>query len=144
MKKYILPIINILVTILCFVVLLFSSLSENVVYLMMMTLLIGWLMPYLVLLITGLEIFAGLKHAKTSLVFNILNILISIMDIYFTIRLFDKKMIVLIVEYIIMIIVSIINVIYLMMYIKKHPNIEKRNESKEIKKIKDKNNGAIV
>lgn len=139
MKKYILPIVNIVLSLICFIVLFFSKLSDNTVYLMMITMLVGWAIPYFVLLVSGLELIS-MKHPKMSLVFNVLNVLVCLMDLIFTIRLFDKKMLILLIEYILMGILSLINVVYIVVYLRRNPNLE----NDMIKKIKDKNNGAIV
>ena len=109
-----------------------------------MTIVIGWVIPYTVLLITGIAMYYK-KQPKLVLIFNITNILLSIMITFLSLYLFDKKMLIIIIEYAIMAIVSIINVIYYIKYLKKHPtNIKRKKEYEEIKKIKEKNNGAIV
>ncbi len=120
MKKLVLLLVNIILPIVCFLILLFSKLSDNMFYLIMATVLVGWIIPYFSLIITGLE-FIGMKHSKMALWFNILSFLINIINIIFTIRLLDKRMIILLVEYILMMFVQIINIIYLWMYIKKNP-----------------------
>ena len=143
-KTKILALTNILLPLILFGILLFSDLSENVIYIMVMTIVIGWVIPYTVLLITGIAMYYK-KQPKLVLIFNITNILLSIMITFLSLYLFDKKMLIVIIEYAIMAIVSIINVIYYINYLKKHPtNITRKKEYEEIKKIKEKNNGAIV
>lgn len=138
-KENLLPLLNIVSSLIMFIILLFSELNENVMYIMIMTLIIGWAIPYCVLLITGLSMLYSKKHYLT-LIFNIVNILLCIFLLFFIIKLYDKTLLVLLIEYIITIIFSTINIIYYIIYIKKHPDIE----SQKIKKLKKENNGAIV
>lgn len=138
-KKNLLAISNISIAILFLIILLLSKLSDNVIYLMMMTLMVGWAIPYFVLLITGIAMFKN-NHPKLSLVFNLCCILLNIVLIIFCIKLYDKYFLVLIIEYGVMMLWSILNFIYYFMYIKKHPNLE----NEKIKKEKKENNGAIV
>lgn len=140
-KKFpkILSIINIIIPIILLFILLIAKLSEDTIYIMMMTVIIGWLIPYITPLITGLALL-NKSHHKRALLLNICSILLSIFCISMIIILFDKHFIIMLIEYIIIIILNIINTIYLIIYIKKHPNLE----NKRIKEIKKKNNGAIV
>ncbi len=138
-RKYILPIINIIIPILFFIIILFTKLSDNTMYFMVLSIIIGWAIPYVVLIITGLSMFQN-KRPKLSLVFNVVNIFLNIMLIYFIVRMYDKHFFVFLIEYIIMLIISIVDSIYFIVNIKNHPS--KENES--IKKIKDENNGAIL
>lgn len=138
-KDNLLAILNITVSIISVIFLLFTKLSENVIYLMMISVFIGWVIPYIVPLITGLSLL-NKSHYKLSLVFNIVSLLLCIMLLVFTIRLFDKKFMVFLIEYSIFILLHIINIIYYIKYLKKHPNLE----YKKIKKIKKENNGIIV
>lgn len=139
MKKYWLAIVNLLVSIIFGVLLFIGSLSEHMIYLITITLFIGWIMPYIVLFITGIQLIY-MKHVKMTFVFNGLCILMCIMDFYFSLKLFDKKMILNLIQYGIMGIICFINFIYLLIYMKKHPD----KENERIKKIKEENNGVIV
>lgn len=149
MKKInILSLINILLPIILFSIVLFSELSERVMYIMIMTLIIGWAIPYTVLLVTGLSILYN-KQPKLTLIFNIVGALLSLLLIILCSYLYDDNMLILIIEYSIMLLTSIINIIYYVIYIRRNPIINKKKlkrkqESAEIKKIKEKNNGAIV
>lgn len=138
-KKHLLSIINIIIPIILLVILLFSKLNENIMYLMMITVLIGWIIPYFVLIITGLSLIKNNKP-KLTLIFNVVNIFLTIMIFIFLIRLYDKTFLIMVISYVIIFIISIINTIYILNYIKKNPN----PENIEIKKIKKNNNGAIV
>lgn len=134
-----LKLINILLPLVLFTILLFSKLSENTVYIFIMTLFIGWAIPYFVLLITG---FAQLKNIfhKLGLTINIISVPMCILLLYLVTTLYDKKLLIFIIDYIIILIMNILNIIYYIKYIKSHPD----EENERIKKIKKENNGAIV
>lgn len=138
-KENILNIIDIIVPIIFFIILLFVKLSDNTMYFMVMSLIIGWVIPYIVLFITGLAMFQN-THPKLTLIFNIVNSLLTIMLIIFVIRLYDKYFLVFLIEYTIILSLTIINIIYLIIYIKNNPD----KEIEEIKKTKKENNGLIV
>ncbi len=149
MKKInILQLLNIIVPIILFCILLFSKISETAIYIMVMTVIIGWVIPYTVLLVTGLSMIHN-KQPKLTLTFNIVGSLLSILLIILCTYLYDKNMLILIVEYSIILLLNIINIIYYINYLKKNPKLnakklKKKKESLEIKEIKEKNNGAIV
>ena len=134
-----LKVINILLPIVLFIILLFSKLSEKTVYIFVMTLFIGWALPYFVLLITGFAQVKNLFH-KLGLTLNIISVPMSILLLYLVITIYDKKLLIFIIEYIIIIVMNILNIIYYIRYIKSHPN----EENERIKRIKKENNGAIV
>lgn len=134
-----LKVINILLPIVLFLILLFSKLSEKTVYIFVMTLFIGWALPYFVLLITGFAQVKNLFH-KLGLTLNIISVPMSILLLYLVITIYDKKLLIFIIEYIIIIVMNILNIVYYIRYIKSHPN----EENERIKRIKKENNGAIV
>lgn len=138
-KENILAILNVIIPIISLVFLLFAKLSENVIYLMMISALIGWILPYFVPLITGISML-NKSHYKLSLIFNIIGLLLCIMLLIFTIRLFDKNFIIFLVEYSSFALLNIINIIYYIIYLRKHPNLEYQ----KIKKAKKENNGIMV
>ena len=131
--------INIFLPIIMFVILQLCELSEKTVYLFIMTLIVGWVLPYCVLLITGFAQIKNLFH-KLGLTLNIISIPMCILLLYLVISIYEIKFLVFIIEYIIIILVNIINIIYYIKYLKTHPN----EENEKIKKIKKENNGAIV
>ena len=140
MKK-ILSIINIVVPILLFGLLFFFNPGTNFIYVMMMSLFVGWLIPYFNLLITGLSIHRD-KHSKLTLIFNIFNVLLNILLLFLIVLIMEKSFIIFIVEYSIMLVISIINIIYL----KKRVDIDtidEKNEYKRIKQIKKETDGVI-
>ena len=132
-------ILNIILPIVMFIILLICKLSEKTVYLFVMTLIIGWAIPYFVLLATGFAQIKNLFH-KLGLTLNIISIPMCILLLYLVISIYEIKLLVFIIEYIIIILVNIINIIYYIKYIKTPPN----EENEKIKKLKKDNNGAIV
>ena len=147
-KKNILPLINIITSIILGIILLVSELSENTMYIMIMSIIIGWAIPYLVLLITGITMYYK-SHHKLTLIFNIINILLCILLLFLVISIYDSKMLIFLIDYIIIGVISIINSIYYIRYIKndkvrQEKKISKKKEKEEIKRIKKENNGAIV
>ena len=145
-KKYILPGINILISVLGILSLLIFRMSENVIYIMMMTVMIGWIIPYFVPLITGIALI-NKSHYKRALVLNIVSILMIIFLIVMIKILYDKKMLFMLVTYIIFVIINIVNTIYIGIVVKSEyeKNKGKRQKEKEkLKKMKEENNGAII
>ena len=136
-KRRILGIINIILPIILGIILLFADLSESVIYIMVMTLIIGWAIPFAVPIVTGLTIIYR-KQPKLALIFNIVNLLLCIMIILLCIYLYDKKMLTMIIDYSIIGLLSIINIIYFIIYLKKHHKKNNlKEEYKEIKRIKE-------
>lgn len=140
MKKHnILAYLNIFTPILLLIILLITKLSENSIYIMMMTVIVGWLIPYFTPLITGLALI-NKTHFKRAIILNISSIFLSIYCLIMICVLYDKNFLIMLIEYILIIIINIINTIYIIIYLKRHPNLE----NKKIKEIKKNNNGAIV
>lgn len=134
-----LKILNILLPILMFILLLVFKLSEKTIYLFVMTLIIGWALPYFVLLITGFAQVKNLFH-KLGLTLNILSIPLCIIMLFLVISIYEPKQLIFIIEYSIIIIMNILNIIYYAKYLKDHPD----EEIEKIKKAKKNNNGAVV
>ena len=103
-----------------------------------LTLIIGWALPYFVLIITGLSIY-NKSHKKLGLTLNILNIILLIFLIILIASIIEKDLIIIFIEYILMLIVSIINTIIFTINLRKNrdPEIDK------IIKTKKENNGII-
>ncbi len=135
-----LTLLNIIIPIILFIILNFTTkIDEQIISIITITLFIGYLMPYFVLLITGICMLTK-THYRLSLIINILNIILSLMFIILIASIINKNLIVMLITYIIIAINSIINIIYLIVYFKKYPNLE----NIRIKEKKQKNNGAIV
>lgn len=140
MKK-ILSIINIILPIILFSLLFLFDYSDNIIYIIIMSLFVGWIIPYINLMITGLSVMID-NHHKLSLVFNILNILLNALLIFLIALIYEKKFLIMIVEYAIMLILSIINTIYFKKKVDEDSITEKKEYAK-IKKIKKENDGII-
>lgn len=140
MKK-VLALLNIMIPIISFILLFFFDYSDNIIYIILMTLFIGWIIPYLSLLITGISILND-NHHKLTLVFNIFTALLNIVIIFLIISLYEHKFMIMIIEYVIFLILNIINIIYFIKLVKEDTKDE-RIENQKIKTIKQKNNGII-
>ncbi len=140
MKK-ILSIINIILPIILFALLFLFDYSDNIIYIIIMSLFIGWIIPYINLMITGLSVMID-NHHKLSLVFNIFNILLNALLIFLIALIYEKNFIIMIVEYGIMLILSIINTIYFKKKVDED-SISEKKEYAKIKKIKKENDGVI-
>ncbi len=136
MKK-VLSILNLIIPIISFIILFFFDYSDNIIYIIIMTLFIGWLIPFINLLITGISILKEFRP-KLTMIFNIFNALLNGLIIFLIISLYEKKFLLMLIEYSIFLALNIINTIYLY---KKIPKKDKEDE--EIKKIKKENNGVI-
>ena len=139
MKRKILGSLEIIASLIMLAILLFNKISDNAYFFIMITVFIGWVIPYFITILSGITILKD-SHHKLNIISNILNIILLGVLLFFLIKLYDKGFIIFLVEYIIMIVISIINVIYLIIYFKTHPDLE----IEKIKKEKKKNNGAIV
>lgn len=138
MKKKILIISNIIIPIILFAILLLNNMSSNFVYIMTLTLIVGWIIPFISPIITAISILTD-KHHKLSLIFNIFSLLLSILLIILTILIYDSNLLLILIEYCILALLLIINIIYYIIYL--HTN--KDEEIANIKKIKRENNGII-
>ena len=95
--------INIVLPIVLLLVLLFVRINSDFIYIMSLTLVIGWLIPYITLLLTGIAMYKE-THQKLSLASNILSIIMDIIIIVMLILLFNKSFIVIIIALLIIII----------------------------------------
>jgi amino acid transporter len=141
MKKA-LSIIDIITPIILLIILLFAKLSENTVIVITLTLFIGWVIPFFINIITGIILLKN-SHQRLGLIANLLNIILTLILIILVIRIMDKGTMIFLIEYIILIVLSILNYISLRSYLKNHPSKSKL-EKNSIKEKKKKNNGAIV
>ena len=137
-KEKVLMLTNIILPLILFAILLFAELSEKLMSIIALTLIIGWALPYFVLIITGLSIY-NKSHKKLGLTLNILNIILLIFLIILISSIIEKKLVLILVEYILMLIISLINSITFIIYLRKNrdPEIDK------IIKTKKENNGII-
>lgn len=137
--------INIILPIVLFIGMTFFNVSEYFVTIMTLTLVIGWLIPYLSLILTGLSMQFEVEENK-AYILNILSLLLSILISFLTISILEKKLIIILVEYIIIGLMNIINIIVYFPIINKKIKDKKakvKEENKQIKKQKKENNGII-
>ena len=133
MKKA-LGIINIVLPIILFIALQFFNMSPSFVNIMTLTLIIGWILPFIFPIITGICMLLDIHHKK-SIAINIITIILLILIIYLIIQLYDSKLLHILIIYIILAVLKIINSIYLIIHYKKinHDNyIEQKKENQRI------------
>lgn len=133
-----LSVLNIISPIILFIVLLFADISENFINIMTLTLVIGWILPFISLLLTGICII-NKSHKKLCLTINIINILLILILLFLIISILDKKLIIVLIEYSIILIISTIDSILFIKYFKDNPD----PEIVQINKTKKANNGII-
>ena len=139
MKRKLLGSLEIIVALIMLAILLFNNISDNAYYFIMITVFIGWAIPYFITIISGIAILKD-SHHKLNIISNILNVILLGLLLFFINKLYDKGFIIFLIEYIILIIIGIVNIIYLIVYYKTHPDLE----IEKIKKAKKDNNGAVV
>lgn len=139
MKRKLLGSLEIIAALIMLAILLFNNISDNAYYFIMITVFIGWAIPYFITIISGIAILKD-SHHKLNIISNILNVILLGLLLFFIHKLYDKGFIIFLIEYIILIVIGIINIIYLIVYFKTHPDLE----IEKIKKAKKDNNGAIV
>lgn len=103
-----------------------------------MTCVIGFIFPYLSLLLTGIATLIK-KHYKKVVLLNILSILLSVFILYLSFKLYDSKLLFIVLSYIFIVILNIINT-YINIKLLTKLNKE---ENRQIKELKKKNNGVI-
>ena len=130
--------LNILIPLVMFIAVLLTGLTSNFMNIVTFTLVVGWALPYLALILTGLAILNN-SHRKLSLIINIFNILLTLVLITFVICIMEKALILILIEYIIILAMSILNTVMIIKDIQLNPD----PEIEEINKIKSQNNGII-
>lgn len=130
--------LNILIPLIMFIAVLLTGLTSNFMNIVTFTLVVGWALPYLALILTGLAILNN-SHRKLSLIINIFNILLTLVLITFVICIMEKALILILIEYIIILAMSILNTVMIIKDIQLNPD----PEIEEINKIKSQNNGII-
>ena len=112
MIKKILGIIDIITAIVSFIILELSNTGVIFSTIMMLTLFVGWIFPFIALLLSGIAI---LIHAKyyINIVFNIINVLLTIIILFLCISVYESSLLLIIIEYSIIILLSILNIIYI-------------------------------
>lgn len=133
-----LALLNVIISLVSLIILLLNNVSGTFTYVIFFSLFIGWLIPYLSLFISAIFIIHELKPHLT-IIHNFLNIILSIFLIFFLVKLSAKDLLIPLIEYILIIIVCFLNIIYTFLYLKKHPD----PDIVFIKKTKKQNNGII-
>ena len=111
MIRKILGISDIVLSIVGFVILHFIDVSPIFSTIMMLSLFVGWIMPYIGLILSGIGILIHTRY-KINIVFNVFNILLCLLMIFLVVKIYNKTFLVFIIEYGIMIVMSILNIIY--------------------------------
>lgn len=145
MKKKIWSTINILLSITLFIILVSNDMSGQFVNIITFSLFIGWLFPYVTLIVNGLCMLSNINN-KIIISFNSISFILNILLIIFVSFLYDDKLIIVLVEYILIAIINLINIIInVIIYQNNHKYLKEqlKKEYSEIKKIKKNNNGII-
>ncbi len=141
--KKILPVINLILPIILLLLILFlDNAGERVFYVIYMTGIIGWVLPLFTIFVTGIVQLRKVHH-KLALILNIISILLNIFILYFIIRLMSKELILMLTIYVITLLITTCNIVYITNYIKKYISPEIKKENMRIKKEKKENNGVI-
>ena len=145
MKNKIWAIINIISPIIMFIILVNNNMSEKFVNIITLSLFIGWIFPFLNLLINGLSMLIKI-NTKMSIFFNIISFILNILLIIAVVLLYDKNLITILIEYIIIAIINLVNIIInIYKYHQENKNVKRllKEEYSKIKQIKKNNNGII-
>lgn len=145
MKNKIWGFINILISITLFTILVFNDMSGQFVNIITFSLFIGWLFPYVTLFVNGLCSLSKINN-KIIIYFNIISFILNILLIIFVSILYDDKLLIVLIEYILIAIINLINIIITIInYQKTHKLLKQqlKKEYSEIKQIKKNNNGII-
>ena len=105
MKRKILGSLEIIASLIMLAILLFNKISDNAYFFIMITVFIGWVIPYFITILSGITILKD-SHHKLNIISNILNIILLGVLLFFLIKLYDKGFIIFLVEYIIMIVIT--------------------------------------
>jgi hypothetical protein len=112
MIKKIISIINIILPIILFILLEVFTIPDKFVNIMTLTLVIGWLIPYFVLLLSGIGMLLS-SHYKLIFIMNLLNILLSSIVLFLISKIYTSAFLLELITYILFIIMSVINLIYI-------------------------------
>ena len=110
--RKVLGISNIILGIGLLILLHFIDVSDKFSSIMLMSLFIGWIFPYIGLILSGIGILIHSNYWVTML-FNIVNILVIAFMLFLVNKVYDSKLLIVLIEYIIMLVISIGNIIYL-------------------------------
>ena len=91
----------------------FVNVSDRFSSIMLMSLFVGWIFPFIGLVVSGLGILIH-SNFKITLIFNIVNILVILFMGFLVIKVYDSKLLIVLIEYIVMLVINILNIVYLM------------------------------
>ena len=90
----------------------FVNVSDRFSSIMLMSLFVGWIFPFIGLVVSGLGILIH-SNFKITLIFNIFNILVILFMGFLFIKVYDSKLLIVLIEYIVMLVINILNIVYL-------------------------------
>ncbi len=90
----------------------FVNVSDRFSSIMLMSLFVGWIFPFIGLVVSGLGILIH-SNFKITLIFNIVNILVILFMEFLVIKVYDSKLLIVLIEYIVMLVINILNIVYL-------------------------------
>ena len=90
----------------------FVNVSDRFSSIMLMSLFVGWIFPFIGLVVSGLGILIH-SNFKITLIFNIVNILVILFMGFLVIKVYDSKLLIVLIEYIVMLVINILNIVYL-------------------------------
>ena len=90
----------------------FVNVSDRFSSIMLMSLFVGWIFPFIGLVVSGLGILIH-SNFKITLIFNIVNILVILFMGFLVIKVYDSKLLIVLIEYIFMLVINILNIVYL-------------------------------
>lgn len=107
-------ILNIVLGIGLLIILHFFDIPDIFSSIMLMSLFIGWIFPYIALVLCGIGILIHSNYLIT-MIFNIVNVLVIFFMLFLVIKLYETRLLIVLIEYIIMLVMSIISIIYLIL-----------------------------
>lgn len=107
-------ILNIVSGIGLLIILHFFDIPDIFSSIMLMSLFIGWIFPYIALVLCGIGILIHSNYLIT-MIFNIVNVLVIFFMLFLVIKLYETRLLIVLIEYIIMLVMSIISIIYLIL-----------------------------
>jgi len=107
-------ILNIVFGIGLLIILHFFDIPDIFSSIMLMSLFIGWIFPYIALVLCGIGILIHSNYLIT-MIFNIVNVLVIFFMLFLVIKLYENRLLIVLIEYIIMLVMSIISIIYLIL-----------------------------
>ncbi len=103
---------SIVLGIVLLVLLHFVEVPDKFSSIMLMSLFIGWIFPFIALILSGIGILIHSNYLVT-LIFNIINILVLLFMIFLVGKIYSSKFLIILIEYIIMLGITIADIVYL-------------------------------